>query len=326
VKRRDFIALIGGAATWPLAAQAQQAAMPAVGFLGLGSPEAFASLTAALRKGLSETGYIEGQNVAIEVRFAYNKLDRLPALAAELVDRRVAVIAAVGGTTPAVAAKAATTTIPIVFAFGGDPVQLGLVASLNRPGSNVTGVTTMGGEVAAKRLGLLHELRPNAVLFAVLVDPHSPMTESTIRDLRAAAVAIGRQLEVLTAGTDRDIDTAFASLVQKRADALLITPEALFRDRRVQLLTLAARHAVPTIYPTRDYAEAGGLMSYGANFADIVRQTGIYAGRVLKGEKPADMPVLQATKFEFVINLPTARALGIEIPPTLLARADEVIE
>jgi ABC-type uncharacterized transport system substrate-binding protein len=326
VKRRDFIALIGGAATWPLAAQAQQAAMPAVGFLGLGSPEAFASLTAALRKGLSETGYIEGQNVAIEDRFAYNKLDRLPALAAELVDRRVAVIAAVGGTSPAVAAKAATSTIPIVFAFGGDPVQLGLVASLNRPGSNVTGVTTMGGEVAAKRLGLLHELRPKATLFAVLVDPHSPLTEPTIRDLQAAAAAIGRQIEVLIAGTNRDIDMAFESLLQKRVDALVVAPEALFRDRRIQLLTLASRHAVPTIYPTRDYAEAGGLMSYGANFTDIVRQTGIYAGRVLKGEKPADMPVLQATKFEFLINLQTARALGIEIPPSLLALADEVIE
>jgi putative ABC transport system substrate-binding protein len=321
MKRREFITLLGGAAGWPIAAHAQQSAMPVIGFLGLGSPEAFASLTAALRKGLSETGYIEGQNVAIEVRFAYNKLDRLPALAAELVDRRVAVIAAVGGTSPAVAA---TTTIPIVFAFGGDPVQLGLVASLNRPGSNVTGVTTMGGEVAAKRLGLLHELRPKATLFAVLVDPHSPLTEPTIRDLQAAAAAIGRQIEVLIAGTNRDIDMAFESLLQKRVDALVVAPEALFRDRRIQLLTLASRHAVPTIYPTRDYAEAGGLMSYGANFTDIVRQTGIYAGRVLKGEKPADMPVLQATKF--LINLQTARALGIEIPPSLLALAAEVIE
>jgi len=326
MKRRTFITLLGGAAAWPLAARAQQAAMPVMGFLSTGSPDALANLVAAFRKGLNETGYFEGQNVTIEYRFAHNQFDRLQELTADLVRRRVAVIVSVGGAQSILAAKSATTTIPIVFGFGGDPVQLGVVASLNRPGGNVTGVTTIGGELAAKRLGLLHELRPKAALFAALVDARSPMTESTIRDLQAAAAAIGRQIEILAAGTNRDIDTAFASLVEKRADALLVNPEPLFRDRRIQLLTLAARHAVPAIYPTRDYAEAGGLMSYGANFADIVRQTGIYAGRVLKGEKPADMPVLQATKFEFVINLQTAKSLGIEIPSSLLATADEVIE
>jgi ABC-type uncharacterized transport system substrate-binding protein len=328
MKRREFITLLGGAATaaWPLAARAQQPPMPVIGYLNTGSSDAFASLLTAFRKGLNEVGYFEGQNVTIEYRFAHNDLDRLQELAADLVRRRVAVIVSVGGTSSTLAAKSATATIPIVFGFGGDPVQLGVVASLNRPGGNVTGVTTIGGELAAKRLGLLHELRPNAALFAVLVDANSPMTNSTIKDLRAAAVAIDRQIEVLVARTNGEIDTAFASLVEKRADALLVTPEALFRDRRVQLVTLAARHAVPTIYPTRDYAEAGGLMSYGANFAAIVHQTGIYAGRILKGEKPADMPVVQATKFEFVINLQTAKSLGIEIPPMLLARADEVIE
>jgi putative tryptophan/tyrosine transport system substrate-binding protein len=324
MRRREFVTFLGGAAAWPRAARAQQQAMPVIGYLGTGSPDAL--LMAAFRKGLNEIGYLEGQNVTIEYRFAYNQFDRLQELAADLVRRRVAVIVSVGGTHSTLAAKSATTTIPIVLGFGGDPVQLGVVASLNRPGGNVTGVTTIGGELAAKRLGLLHELRPNAALFAVLVDAHSPMTESTIRDLQAATVAIGRHIEVLIAGTNRDIDTAFASLIHKRADALLVTPQPLFRDRRIQLLTLAARHAVPAIYPTRDYAEAGGLMSYGANFTDIVRQTGIYAGRVLKGEKPADLPVQAPTKYELVINLKTAKALGLEVPATLLALADEVIE
>ena len=326
IKRREFITLFGAAAAWPLVARAQQPAKPVIGYLSASSRDTIANLLAAFRKGLNEIGYFEDQNVTIEYHFAQNKLDRLPELAADLVRRRVAVIVSVGGIDSTLAAKNATSTIPIVFGFGGDPVQLGVVASLNRPGANVTGVTTVGGELAAKRLGILHELRPKAALFAVLVQAHSPLTESTIRDLQAAAVATGRQIEILIAGTNRDIDTAFASLVQKRADALLVTPELLFRDRRIQLLTLAARHAVPVIYPARDYAEAGGLMSYGANFTDIVRQTGIYTGRVLKGEKPANMPVSQPTKFEFVINLQTAKALGIEIPPMLLARADEVIE
>jgi putative tryptophan/tyrosine transport system substrate-binding protein len=324
--RREFIATLGSAvAAWPLAARAQPAAMPVIGFLGPGSPGAFVNLVAAFRKGLNEIGYVEGQNVAIEYRWAHNQFDRLPELAADLVRRRVAVIAVISN-AGAQAAKAASTTIPIVFGFGGDPVQLGVVASLNRPGGNVTGVTTMGVEVAAKRLGLLHELLPQAALFAVLVDANSPLMETTIKDLHAAALAIGRKIEVLAATTNRDIDTAFASLVQKRADALLVSPEPLFRDRRVQILTLAARHVVPAMYPTRDYAEAGGLMSYGSDFTDVFRQTGVYAGRVLKGEKPADMPVLQATKLEFIINLQTAKAFGLDIPPTLLARADEVIE
>jgi putative ABC transport system substrate-binding protein len=327
LRRREFITLLGGAAaSWPLIARAQQASMPVVGYLYSGSLEPSAHLVAAFRTGLGETGYIEGQNVAIEYRYAQNENDRLPELAADLVRRRVAVLVAPGSTPAALAAKAATATVPVVFSGGGDPVQAGLVASLNRPGGNVTGVTTMSVELGAKRLGLLHELLPAAARFAVLVNPNSPLTEPFVTDVRAAASGIGRQIEVLTASTNRDIDAAFASFVQKQADALLVTPDALFLNRRVQLVTLAARQAVPTIYPVREDAAAGGLMSYGSNFADLFRQTGIYAGRVLKGEKPADLPILRATKFEFVINLQTAKTLGIEIPTTLLARADEVIE
>jgi putative tryptophan/tyrosine transport system substrate-binding protein len=327
IGRREFTTLLGGAiAAWPLAARAQQPAIPVVGYLYSGSPEPTAHYIAAFRKGLSETGYVEGRNVAIEYRFAHNEIDRLPELASDLVRRRVAVIATPGGPYAVLAAKAATTTIPIVFSTGGDPVQSGLVASFNRPGGNVTGVASMNVELGAKRLGLLHELLPGAARFAVLVDPTSPAAESITTDAQAAASAVGRQIEVLTAGTNREIDTAFASLVQKRADAVLVGPHPLFNNRRVQIVTLAARHAVPTIYTNREFAEVGGLMSYGASQTDQFRQVGIYTGRILKGEKPADLPVMQPTRFEFVINLQTARTLGITVAATLLALADEVIE
>jgi putative ABC transport system substrate-binding protein len=310
----------------PLVAQAQQPTMPVIGYLHAGSPEASANLVAAFRKGLSEAGYVEGQNVAIEYLWTHNDNDRLPELAADLVRRRVAVIVTPNFVAAALAAKAATTTIPIVFGGGFDPVQAGLVASLNRPGGNVTGVNFMTVETGGKRVGLLHELLPGAARFAILVNPTNPNAEPNITEARAAASVIGRQIEVLTASTNRDIDTAFASLVQKRADALLVSPEPLFTARRVHLVTSAARHAVPAIYPNREFAEIGGLMSYGSNIADQFRQVGVYSGRILKGEKPTDLPILQPTKFEFVINLQTARTLGIAIPTTLLARADEVIE
>jgi putative tryptophan/tyrosine transport system substrate-binding protein len=325
MRRREFVALLGGAATaWPLAAGAQQPTMPVIGFLNAGSPEQSARLVAAYRKGLSETGYVEGQNVAIEFRWAAGQDERLAEMAADLIRRRVAVIATPGNTPATLAAKAATTTIPIVFAADGDPVEAGLVASLNRPGGNLTGITTMSAELSAKRLGLLHELMPGAARFAVLVNPNGPYTGSMVTELRGAAEAIGRQLDVLAASTDRDIVPVFARLDEKRADALLISPDPLFINRLVQLATLAARHAVPAIFSLREFAEVGGLMSYGASFTDLFRQAGIYTGKILKGERPADLPVLRATKFEFVINSQTAEALGIEVPPTLLARADEV--
>jgi putative ABC transport system substrate-binding protein len=279
----------------------------------------------AFRKGLSETGYVEGRNVMIEYRWAQNDYARLPELAADLVRRRVAVIVTPLSTPASLAAKAATATIPIVFTTA-DPVQSGLVASLNRPGGNVTGIHGMQVELMAKRLGLVHELLPGAARFAVLINPNNTASGSIVADLETAAATIGRQIEVLTAGTSREIDTAFASLAQKRADALLVSPDALFVTRRVQLATAAMRYVVPVISPFREDTEAGGLMSYGPSFADIFRQVGIYTGRILKGEKPADLPVMQPTKFEFVINLQTARLLGITVPATLLATADEVME
>jgi putative tryptophan/tyrosine transport system substrate-binding protein len=325
-KRRDLIALLGGAvATWPLAVRAQQPAMPVIGYLDGGSPETSVHVVAAIRKGLSETGYVEGRHVVIEYHWANGNYDRLSVVAPDLARRQVAVIVAMG-TPAAFAAKAATSTIPVVFGAGVDPVQAGLVASLNRPGGNVTGVTSMNAEIEAKRLGFLHELLPRATRFAVLVNPKNPLAEADIKGSQASATDIGGQVEILTASTNREIDAAFASIVQKRAEALLIGPDVFFTNRRVQLATLAVRHGVPAIYAFREFADAGGLMSYGTSNKDRDRQVGVYAGRILKGEKPADLPILQPTKFEFVINLQTARTLGLDVPPTLLARADEVIE
>jgi putative tryptophan/tyrosine transport system substrate-binding protein len=327
LRRRQFITLLGGAGlAWPLAARTQQAGMPVVGYLEPGFPEEMALRLAAFRKGLGETGYVEGRNVAIEYRWGQDEYDRLAELAADLVRRGVAVIATPGSTQGALAAKAATTAIPIVFSTGADPVKAGLVGSLNRPGGNLTGVSSMTGELGAKQLGLLQELLPGATRFAVLTNSRNAMTEPIIEDLRTASLAIGRQIDVFNAGTNRDIDTVFASLVQKRADALLVSPDPLFVNRRVQLVTLATYHRVPAIYYSREFAEAGGLMSYGTSQTDMYRQVGIYVGRILKGEKPADMPILRATKFELVINLQTAKTLGLDIPPKLLALADEVIE
>jgi putative ABC transport system substrate-binding protein len=327
MKRRQFITLLGGAAVaWPLAARAQQPAMPVVGYLYAGAPEASTHLVAAFRKGLSETGYVEGQNVAIEYRWTHNEFDRLLELAADLVRRRVTVIAAPGSAAAAVAAKAATATIPVVFSGGADPVQAGLAASLNRPGGNVTGVTTMNAEAGTKRLGLLHELLPQAVRFAVLVNPINSLTEPFVTDLRAAATVFGTQIDVFNCSTIGEINTAFVSLAQRQTDALVVGVDTLFLNRRVQVATLAAHHRLPAIYTLREQAEVGGLMSYGSSFSDLFRQTGIYVGRILKGERPADLPVLRASKFEFVINLQTAKTLGLDVPPTLLARADEVIE
>jgi ABC-type uncharacterized transport system substrate-binding protein len=326
VKRREFITLVGGAAVaWPLAARAQQQAMPVIGFLSGSWPVDRARYLTAFRQGLREAGYVERQNVAIEYRWAQDQADRLPDLAADLIRRQVTVIAA-HDTPSSIVAKAAATTIPIVFASGGDPVKLGLVASLNRPGGNVTGVTFVTAELGAKQLGLLHELQPGAVRVGVLVDPNFAPTQSFVSDVQAAALSIGKQIEVLEAGTGRDIDTAFARLAQKPIDTLLVGPGPLHDNRRVQLATLAAYHRVPAIYPQREAAEAGGLMSYGTNLGDAYRQAGVYTGRILKGEKPADLPVMQSIKFEFVINLNTARAFGLSFPPGLLAIADEVIE
>jgi putative tryptophan/tyrosine transport system substrate-binding protein len=328
MKRREFITLLGGAAAaWPLAARAQQPAMPVVGFVTGRSPEASERIARAFRKGLNEAGYVEGQNVTVKYHSLDGEHDRLPSLMADLVRRHVAVIATLGSNPAALAAKAATTTIPIVFGVGADPVELGLVASLARPGSNATGINFFVADIAAKRLGLLHDLMPKAVRIAVLVNPANASTaEATLRDIPEAARTLGLQIQVLNASTSREIEVAFATIVHDRADALFVAPDALFISRSVQFATLAARHGIPSTYGTRENVEAGGLMSYGTDIRDAYRQTGVYTGQILHGAKPADLPVLQSTKFEFVINLQTARALGIEVPNAIQLLADEVIE
>jgi len=326
IKRREFITLVaGGAAAWPLTARAQQPAMPVIGFLSSSALADRAGYLPAFRQGVREAGYVEGQNVVIEYRWAQDQHDRLPDLAADLVRRQVTVIAA-HDTSSAVVARAATTTIPIVFVSAGDPIKLGLVASLNRPGGNVTGVAFVNAELGAKQLGLLHELQPGAVRVGVLVDPNYAPTQSFVSDVQAAASSIRKQIEVLEAPTGRDIDMVFATLAQKPIDALLVGPSPFLNNRRVQLVTLAAYRRVPAIYSWREAAEVGGLMSYGTSITDANRQAGVYAGRILKGEKAADLPVMQSIKFEFVINLNTARAFGLSFSPGLLAIADEVIE
>jgi putative tryptophan/tyrosine transport system substrate-binding protein len=327
MRRREFLTVLSGAAVaWPLAARAQQPAMPVIGLLSIPSLEGSADLLRAFRRGLNETGYVEGENVAIEYRWAENQIDRLPALAAELVRRRVAVLVANGGFPASFAAKAATTTIPIVFIAAEDPVRRGLVASLARPGGNLTGVNFLSAELVPKRLQLLRELVPAAAKVAVLVNPTGSTPEVTVKDAEAAARAIGLQIRVLEASTSREIDVAFATLVRERVDVLFVGTDSFFSARRVHLTHLASRHAIPATYGGRQYPDAGGLMSYGSDLADALRQMGVYTGRILKGAKSADLPVVQSTKVELVINHQTARTLGLTVPATLLSTADEVIE
>jgi ABC-type uncharacterized transport system substrate-binding protein len=327
LKRREFLTLLGGAAAWPAAARAQQAAMPIVGLVSPRSAEDSVRLGAAFRKALNETGYIEGQNVMVEYHWLEGKYDRLPALMADLVRRRVAVIATPAFTVAAPAAKAATTTIPIVFGVAEDPVKLGLVSSFARPGGNATGINFLASEMLAKRLGLLHDLVPKAVRIAVLINPASgPTGETVLRDIPEAARSLGLQIQILNASTNHEIEAAFASLVRDRTEALFVGPDGFFSSRRVQFATLAAHHRVPVAHALREFVEVGGLMSYGINILDVFRQVGVYTGQILKGAKPADLPVVQSTKFEFVINAQTARLLGIEVPAQLLATVDETIE
>jgi putative tryptophan/tyrosine transport system substrate-binding protein len=326
IRRREFLLLGGGAAAWPLAARAQQAVMPVVGFVRDGSADASARYVAAFRKGLSEIGVVEGQNVTVEYHWLEGRYDRLPALMADLVRRQVAVMATLGN-LPTLAAKAATATIPIVFGVGDDPIRLGLVASFARPGGNATGINFFNQEVASKRLRLLHELVPNAVRVAVLVNPaNASGTETLLRIMQEAAPTIGLQIQILNATTIGEIDAAFATIERERPDALFVTGDAFFVSRAVQFATLTSRSRIPATYSLRDYVAVGGLMSYGTDFTEAFRQVGVYTGKILKGAKPVDLPVVQSTKFEFVINLQTARALGIEVPPAVLSIANEVIE
>jgi len=328
VRRRELITLLGGAAAaWPLAARAQQATMPVVGFVNARAAEGYAHFGTAFRKGLEEAGYVEGQNVMVEYHWLDGRYDRLPSLMADLVRRRVAVIATPGTTVAALAAKAVTSTIPIVFGVGEDPVKLGLVTSMARPGGNATGINFFSVETTTKRLGLLHDLMPKAARIAVLVNPaNAPIADATLRDIPEAARAIGVQIQVLKASTSREIEAAFATLGREPADALFVAADGFFVSRRVQFALLAVRYAIPVIYNSREYAEAGGLMSYGTDIADRLRQAGVMSGQILKGAKPADLPVIQSTKFEFVINLQAARALGLEVPNSIQLLADEVIE
>ena len=326
MKRREFITLLGGtAAAWPLAAEAQQPAMAVIGYLNNGSPESDASRLTGLRRGLNEIGYVEGRNFVVEYRWAGNQADRLPALAADLVQLRVTVIVA-AGLLPALAAKAATTSIPIVFNVAADPVQLGLVASLNRPGGNLTGTNSLIGELGAKGLAVLHELMPSIATIGFLENPNNPVSGLMRGDVLAAAPVVGLKVQILKAGTDREIDAAFVSLVQAQTGALLVGNDPLFNSRIEQLVALAARHAIPTMYSWREFVVADGLISYGLSLIENYRQTGLYTGRILKGEKPVDMPVMQTTKLELAINLKTAKALDLDVPPSLLSIADEVIE
>jgi putative tryptophan/tyrosine transport system substrate-binding protein len=327
MKRREFLTLVGAAAAWPVAARAQQSALPVVGFISAGSPDAFARYVAAFRNGLNETGYVEGQNVTVEYHWLEGQFDRLPALLADLVRRQVAVVATPGNMVASLAAKAATATVPIVFGVSEDPVLLGLVANLARPGGNATGINSFSQEVVAKRLRLLRDLVPKAVRVAVLVNPANVSSaETTLREVQKAAPTIGLQTQILNATTISEIDAAFATLARERSDALFVAPDAFFSSRAVQFATLTAINRIPASYSTSDFVLTGGLMSYGTDIADTYHQVGVYTGRILKGAKPADLPVLQSTKFVFAINLQTARALGIEVPPGLLNIADEVIE
>jgi putative ABC transport system substrate-binding protein len=326
IPRRDFITLLGGAAAWPVATRAQPQSVPVIGFFHVGSPQPRANMVVAFRDGLRETGYVEGQNVLIEYRWAEGQYDRLPAMAADLVRRQVAVIATPASMGSAIASKAATGAIPIVFAVADDPVKYGLVASLARPGGNATGVSYLTAELGPKRLGLLHDLVPNANLIGILANPNGPTAEFALAEMKAAAQVVGQQLEILYASTNDEIDSAFGIVAQKKVSALLILPDPVFSSRIVQIITLATLNKIPAIYQSREWAEAGGLMSYGTNIGDVYRQVGNYTGRILKGEKPADLPVVQPTKLEFVINLQTAKALGLTISNSMQFLADQVIE